>query len=959
MQYQSTSSYGCRYSCSSSSPLCSCHYSYCQPRRNSNSSHYPHYSHTTTIHHHYHYSPHSHSSSTASQSFCCQQFCNNVPTCISFSPTKNQQSCNYKSSPSSVSSCPIASTSSTFTDHRHQQRQHHDPKKYKMLTHSIQELIQSERDYVDDLYIMVEICLAVMHQQKWVSARHVAIMSRNSSDILAFHQRILASFYVSTHQSVELKCQAISQTFLDHQAEFMALYEDYCDGHSKAWNLCTEYRSKSEWPDFILQCQALIQEHQENMAMSSPSSSNKRIRFEDFLIKPIQRICRYQLLLKEIVKHANSTPSSSSSTSTSSSSYHSILTQAFNCMHHIATEIDRQNEKKEYQERTSRFIQRLESDWRLSKKCVAELGSIIISGALDIQYYMNKGDAYHPMVFDSSPHPHETTSTPPSFPSPPPSPINAASVSNNQAVKSRYLGCFVFASYIIMVQVKKQTLYEAKHWFPLHLVDLVDQDNDNNDFMLQHGEHIFICTASCTKEKQTWIEKIRLTQQSLYNKQHHNIGGIVSSLSNHPFSSTRFDISHHQRPQLRSSTTFFSNEPQIYHYHPHRSTRNELLPASSSSPSLLLAAAENTDHHTSRKKNRSLSTHLTSSSSGTKTTNPSLSSPSSPIFPTSYQNNHVPATDGKQQPPRRHSSLDLFTMASHNLTRVSLHFKSHHRNAMRDAVDQRIRDVCTRDYLSSRARHIVLDRKLSTNSSPLPPLAPPPTAMSSPLVAATSSVASFSPSPSPSTPLQATATSSSFSSSSLLVPSSPTYHPLQNRIPSPTLYPSPSSPLQVCQASSPCRSRRSNPKSPLTPTFHNDTGDNDNDEKNSDMDPSRKTSGTTMTEIPSKKKGRRVSLMLQSLWRRLRRAKTHKHASITKIDDPSHFQTPHRSTVSLPLTNPISPTVMHPHPMKIQEEDEEVDTNQQLHDILHHPATSNPIPSYSDFHLYQHSLNVK
>ncbi|CAO3583495.1 unnamed protein product [Absidia cylindrospora] len=820
-----------------------------------------------------------------------------------------------------------------------------------MLTHSIQELIQSERDYVDDLYIMDEICLAVMHQQKWVSARHVAIMSRNSSDILAFHQRVLASFYASTHKSVELKCQNISQTFLDHQEEFMALYEDYCDGHSKAWNLCTEYRSKSEWPDFILQCQALIQEHQENKAMSPTSSSNKRIRFEDFLIKPIQRICRYQLLLKEIVKHANSTPSSSS-TSTS------ILTQAFNCMHHIATEIDQQNEKKEYQERTSRFIQRLESDWRLSKDRVAELGSIIISGALDIQYYTNKGDVYHPIVFDYSPHPHKTTSPPPSFPSPPPSPINTPSASNNHAVKSRYLGCFIFASYIIMVQVKKQTLYEAKHWFPLHLVDLVDQDN--NEFMLQYGQHIFICTASCPKEKQTWIEKIRSAQQSTYKKRHHDMIGIVSSLSNHPFSSTRFDTNHHQRPLLRSSTTFFSNEPQIYQYHPHRLIRNELLPASSSSPSLLLAAAENADHLTNKKKNRSLSTHLTSTSSVTKITNPSISSPSSPTFPNSHQNNQIPTTAEKQQPPRRHSSLDLFTMASHNLNRVSLHFKSHHRNAMRDAVDQRIRDVCTRDYLSSRARHIALDRKLSTTSSPFPPLAPPPTTMSSPLVAATSSVSSFSPSPSPSTPLPATATSSSFSSSSLLVPSSPTYHPLQNRIPSPTLYPLASSPLQVCQASSPCRPRRSNAKSPLMPTFINNNN-NDDDEKNSDTDPSRKTSGTTVTEIPSKKKGRRVSLMLQSLWRRLRRAKMqHKHPSMTKIDT-SHFQSSHRSTVSLPLTNPVPPALMHSHPMKIQEEDEDVDSNQhqQQHDILNQPASSNPIPSYSDFHLYQHSLNIK
>jgi hypothetical protein len=130
-------------------------------------------------------------------------------------------------------------------------------------------------------------------------------------------------------------------------------------------------------------------------------------------------------------------------------------------MHTIATEIDRQNEAQEAQERTHRFLERLDSDWRLAKDRVAELGCIVISGALDIRY-LNGGGGENSPVFNDH-HAHEVS---PSFPSPPPSP--------SATTKSRYLGCFVFSSYIIIVQVKKQSLYEAKHWFPLHVVDLID-----------------------------------------------------------------------------------------------------------------------------------------------------------------------------------------------------------------------------------------------------------------------------------------------------------------------------------------------------------------------------------------------------------------------------------------------------------------------------------------------------
>lgn len=121
-------------------------------------------------------------------------------------------------------------------------------------------------------------------------------------------------------------------------------------------------------------------------------------------------------------------------------------------MYNIATEIDKQNEIRDSHEKTNRFIQRLESDWRIPKQLVAELGYIVISGAIEMKYQNQ---------FVSAPSPLEEDIA--------------------VSVKSKYYGCFIFNTYVIFIRPKKQTLYEPKHWFPLHLAELIDNGNGNNN----------------------------------------------------------------------------------------------------------------------------------------------------------------------------------------------------------------------------------------------------------------------------------------------------------------------------------------------------------------------------------------------------------------------------------------------------------------------------------------------
>jgi hypothetical protein len=103
-------------------------------------------------------------------------------------------------------------------------------------------------------------------------------------------------------------------------------------------------------------------------------------------------------------------------------------------MQDIVAEIDRRKLECDLRERTLKFTQRLDTDWRLSRRHVDQLGNLLIAGAIEVTY----------------------------------------SALGSTVSKPRYLGCFIFSTYLIMIRPKKATFYEPKYWFPLYLADFED-----------------------------------------------------------------------------------------------------------------------------------------------------------------------------------------------------------------------------------------------------------------------------------------------------------------------------------------------------------------------------------------------------------------------------------------------------------------------------------------------------
>lgn len=196
------------------------------------------------------------------------------------------------------------------------------------------------------------------------------------------------------------------------------------------------------------------------------SSRRPRLMFMDYMIKPVQRVCRYPLLFDQLQERTGlqrfSDPLYDSS-STPRDSQDTVKTALWT-MRTVARSVDEARRQQDLFAKSVQIVSRITQGLLTSAAChnrpsqsaslssfLSSLGPCYLSGSLDVIHYRG---------------------------------INMARLGT---VRAKYLGAFLFpGGFLVLVKVAKSKSYEPKYWFNLRAFELVDSNLDDGMWVF-HG----------------------------------------------------------------------------------------------------------------------------------------------------------------------------------------------------------------------------------------------------------------------------------------------------------------------------------------------------------------------------------------------------------------------------------------------------------------------------------------
>uniref|UniRef100_A0A4W6F0H0 MCF.2 cell line derived transforming sequence n=1 Tax=Lates calcarifer TaxID=8187 RepID=A0A4W6F0H0_LATCA len=154
-----------------------------------------------------------------------------------------------------------------------------------LCSHVMKELIATERIYVDELLSVLLGYRAEMEDPSTSNLLPSALRSQkdvlfgNMPEIYQFHSRI----FLHDLQSCLETPERVGARFLQRKEKFQ-VYERYCQNKPRSellWRQCSDSA-------FFQECQRKL---------------DHKLGLDSYLLKPVQRLTKYQLLLKELLKH--------------------------------------------------------------------------------------------------------------------------------------------------------------------------------------------------------------------------------------------------------------------------------------------------------------------------------------------------------------------------------------------------------------------------------------------------------------------------------------------------------------------------------------------------------------------------------------------------------------------------------------------------------------------------------
>lgn len=353
-----------------------------------------------------------------------------------------------------------------------------------------------------------------------------------------------------------LRCSTVFSSEHVIQVSGFHQYQTFCSGHSEAFDLVRkiQHRFPVEWDAFELHCAAVAAEMQlqdvseelfpppesrrhaldlcmrrhsfssldalscENMktptlsasesghADRDASSRRPRLMFMDYMIKPVQRVCRYPLLFDQLQERTGTQRFSSGLHDSTTPDDQDTIKTALWTMRTVARMVDEARRQQDLFVKSHQIVSRITQGLLTSAAShnrppqaaslstfLSTLGPCFLSGSLDVIHY------------------------------------RGANMARLGTVRAKYLGAFLFpGGYLVLVKVAKSKAYEPKYWFNLRGFELVDSNLDDGMchfiasdfshngcvvllpswFRLSSKAHLFEFAASCRREKDIWVDAI-------------------------------------------------------------------------------------------------------------------------------------------------------------------------------------------------------------------------------------------------------------------------------------------------------------------------------------------------------------------------------------------------------------------------------------------------------------------
>ncbi|KAM6906430.1 pleckstrin homology domain-containing family G member 1 [Lycodopsis pacificus] len=221
----------------------------------------------------------------------------------------------------------------------------------------VQEILDTERTYVQDLRSIVEDYLECISNQSRLalSSEDKGSLFGNIQDIYHFNRDLLHDLEKCNADPV-----AIAECFVSKSEEFH-IYTQYCTNYPRSVAVLTECMRNKALAKFL-------RERQESLRHSLPLGS--------YLLKPVQRILKYHLLLHEIVNHMEKDTET-----------YEVVQEAIETMQRVAWHINDMKRKHEHAVRLQE-IQSLLTNWKGPD--LIGYGELVLEGTFRLQRAKNE-----------------------------------------------------------------------------------------------------------------------------------------------------------------------------------------------------------------------------------------------------------------------------------------------------------------------------------------------------------------------------------------------------------------------------------------------------------------------------------------------------------------------------------------------------------------------------------------